>query len=257
MKKFLLCMMFVALMCGEAFSRSGPILAFQPAYNFIRFYMYRPDNVPKNFYATYDGYLIYRNKKGVWFYASAEQNGIMKTNYIVGSVVPSTMVEIKPLNSSISSVSPVLGTNNVTNTPYVTTSQTRAAYVPPSTNTAIFSPTFSELGQNANFMAIGKWKNSVDRIGIIDRPSAPAAWKGTAPEAIYIWTGRKWMQLTARGKNITAISTIRRGLYDFTKTAAKDNALQWSANDTLLLQDYAKQWGYKWLGTIATGRDDL
>ena len=136
-----------------------------------------------------------------------------------------------------------------------------AAYVPPSTgagyNPAVYSPTSANWTQNSNFLALGKWQKSIDRIGIIDRPKTPAAWKGTAPEVIYVWTGKQWYQLNAPNKDTTAIKTLRRKLYDFTRKVSTDGVLSWSDNDTRVLQEYAAQWGYEWLGTISTGRGDL
>ena len=290
-------------------------LVTQPAYNSMSFYVYKPSNTPDGFFATYDGYLVYRDEKGIWNYASNENKGITKTGYVVGSVIPS-VVKLKPLDAKISSVAPILDTRQQINikaagkktkpnenitlelnqpefleinvTPITTrpTQQTkkitpkqqtvaqpqpevpqvlepkssRVVYTPPSSGLevyapVIYSPNARDWTQNTNFMAIGKWQKSIDRIGILDKPKTPVAWRGDYPEVIYAWTGLQWRQLTSRGKHISALSTIRRENYALTVHTNKLNALDWSDDDSYVLSQYAVMWGYKWLGQILIGRE--
>ena len=309
MKKIFVCSAFLIFMCAQV---NGAELVTQPAYSSMSFYVYKPSNVPNEFFATYDGYLVYRDEKGIWNYASNENKGITKTGYVVGSVIPS-VVKLKPLNEKISSVAPILdmrqqinikpaGTRramqneNITlelNQPEVlkidvspiTTrpaektrkikpkpqpklevpqvlepKSSRLVYTPPSSGLevyapVVYSPNASDWTQNTNFMAIGKWQKSVDRIGVLDKPKTPVAWKGDYPEVIYAWTGLQWRQMTSRGRHISALSTIRRENYAFTVHTNKLNALNWGDDDTYVLSQYAVMWGYKWLGQILTGRE--
>ena len=47
---------------------ADPILITQPAYSGMQFYVYRPYNIPCGWYATYDGYPVFRNADGIWVY---------------------------------------------------------------------------------------------------------------------------------------------------------------------------------------------
>lgn len=247
---FILAMIAAMMICDESFAADS-MLVRQPAYHDMQFYVHKPVNVPKDFYVTYDGYLVYKNERGIWHYGSAENNGIIRTGYVVGSVIPS-VVRLKPYNTKISSVAPVL------NTPPAGT-QARPSkpamkiYTPPESPlypSALREAAAPDWTGNSNFMAIGRWQKSVDKIGVTGKPSIPVAWKGDYPEVIYAWTGMRWKQLDAHGKHITAISTIRRELYDLTVEINKSNALHWSDDDSRVLSQYAYQWGYQWVGMI-------
>lgn len=221
----------------------------------MSFYVYKPVNIPQEFYATFDGYLVYKNSRGIWNYATVEKGGISKTDYVVGAVIPS-VVRLKPYDSKISLTAPILGTDRAESS----VSASQMIYTPPDVQREIklpgmYSPYSSENTQKSDFAAIGNWQKSVDRIGVLDRPVIPVAWKGEYPEIIYAWTGTQWKQINARSKNIKALSTIRREIYDLTVYTNKLNALNWTAEDTYALSQSARTWGYQWLGTINTGRD--
>lgn len=242
-KIFALTFMLVIMICGSSYAADS-MLVRQPAYHSMRFYVHKPVNVPRDFYVTYDGYLVYKNERGIWHYGSAEKNGIIKTGYVVGSVIP-FVVRLKPYNTRISSVAPIL------NTPPA--ERTITIYTPP--ESPIYSPSSLESVNpdwtgDSNFMAIGRWQKSIDRIGVTNRPSIPVAWKGDYPEVIYAWTGRRWRQLDANGKHITVISTLRRELYDLTIEINRTNSLHWTDDDSRVLAQYAYQWGYQWAGLI-------
>lgn len=241
MKKiFTFSFMIAMMLCASSFAADS-MLVRQPVYHSMSFHVHKPVNVPRDFYVTYDGYLVYKNERGIWHYGSAEKNGIIKTGYVVGSVIPS-VVRLKPYNTRISSVAPIL------NTPPAAENN-RVIYTPPE------SPLYREAMSpnwtgDSNFMAIGKWQKSIDRIGVTSKPSIPVAWKGDYPEVIYAWTGRRWRQLEANGKHITAISTLRREFYDLTIEINKTNALRWTDEDSKVLAQYAYQWGYQWVGLV-------
>ena len=306
-------LIFVFLILVSLSSKSecaeNATLVTQPAYHSMSFYVYKPANVPNEFFATFDGYLVYKDAQGVWNYASAEQSGIKKTAYVVGSVIPS-VVKLKPWNTTISSVAPILGTDktlttikpagtrrkpddvlsleletpeilkidvtpitrptpktqvkpkNTTSTPnaQVINKSQRIVYTPPEARLDLYSPGLytpnaADWTQNSNFMAIGKWQNSIDRIGVLDKPTTPVAWKGDYPEVIYAWTGMQWRQMNAQGKHISALSTIRREIYGLTVHTNKLNAPRWTNDDSYVLSQYAIMWGYNWLGQLIIGRE--
>ncbi|MBQ9419215.1 MAG: hypothetical protein IJU31_02440 [Synergistaceae bacterium] len=280
-------------------------LVTQPAYSSMSFYVYKPANVPNDFFSTYDGFLVYKDEKGIWKYASNENSGILKTEYVVGSVIPS-VVRLKPLDAKISSVAPIIEPTTATIRPVgkkvapdevislelnqpevleidVTPITTRPAPTPKAKpkvqpkpkpaaqtrperpkvlpQTTLVTPEYSlqiptsDWTQNSSFMAIGKWQKSVDRIGVLDKPATPVAWKGDYPEVIYAWTGLQWRQMSARGPHVSALSTIKREIYGFTVHTNKLNALSWNDDDTYVLSQYAMMWGYRWLGQVLLGRN--
>ena len=250
-----------------------PELVNQPAYHHMNFYVYKPANLPQGFYSTFDGYIVYRGEHGIWHYASAEKSGIIKTGYVVGSVIP-YVVRLKPHNSKIASAAPIYNTDRVDPSPSYSASASTGirtpeiVYVPPvrfnpaSINVRpegyktlpVYSLEQTAWSQDANFMSVSKWQNSIDRIGVISRPYIPVAWKGDYPEVIYVWTGAKWRELFPRGTDKSALSTMRREIYDLTVEANKSNSFYWSEKDTRILAQYAAMWGYRWMGIINLGR---
>ena len=243
-----------------------PELVNQPAYHHMNFYVYKPANLPRGFYSTFDGYIVYRGAHGVWHYASAEKSGIIKTGYVVGSVIPE-VVRLKPHNAKISSVAPIYNTDRADPIPETRFISPEIVYVPPVNHNydiqvrpegyrtlPVYSLEQTAWTQNANFMSVSRWQNTIDRIGIINRPNIPVAWKSDYPEVIYVWTGAKWREIFPRGTERNALSTMRREIYDLTVESNKARAFNWSDNDTRILAQYAAAWGYRWMGIIDLGR---
>ncbi len=232
----------------------------QPVYHNMKFYVYKPVNVPRDFYVTFDGYLVYRDSKGIWNYGSNEKGGLTKTNYVVGTVIPS-VVRLKPYSTKISSVAPILReTVSPQTSPAQKTKSPQIVYMPPASglelhNAPVLSPHNPDWTQNSNFMAIGRWQNSIDRIGVINRPMIPVAWKGDYPEVIYAWTGLQWRQLDPKTKHISALNTLRREAYDLSKYVRKVNMHRWTDDDTHVLSQYSVMWGYEWMGLIILGKE--
>lgn len=279
-RKICITILFIIFTVNAAFCAEKAILVTQPAYHSMNFYVYKPDSVPGEFYSTFDGYLVYRDVKGIWNYASVEKSGIIKTAYVVGSVIPS-VVKLKPYDAKVSSVAPVLDTDKV---PASMTIKPAGALISPNDSISLelntpeileidvtpitkpeikyektqknqYIPPSADYIQNSDFMAISKWKNSVDRIGVLDNPKIPIAWKGDYPEVIYAWTGIQWYQISPRKKHASALSIIRRENYNLVIHANKANALNWNDNDSYILSQYAMRWGYQWLGDILINKE--
>ena len=220
----------------------------QPAYHSMNFYVFKPADIPEEYYITYDGYYVYTDHKGIWNYASLESGGISKTGYVVGSVIPS-VVGLKPYKGRIpitqsiqaQALTPKGGNNTVS-----------ASSVSSDTEGAAVNP---EWKNNDKFMAVSKWNGTVDRIGVLDRPSVPVAWKGDSPSVVYAWTGEGWIQMQARGKDIPAVNTIRRELYDLAVLVNQSSAGQWTETDIHILEQCAHEWGYDWQSIIVTRKD--
>ena len=250
MKKVLFAVILSLVIVSGASSAEKAIPAMQYDYNYMKFYMFKPNNLPKGFYVTYDGYIIYTAFGGLWKYASAETNGIVKTNYVVGAVVPSAL-NLKPYNRELSSVTPVLGSGR-TDPEIPAPKSTRIVYTPPLPDASDVNA--SDWTQNANFMALGKWQKSVDTVGVISGQNIPVAWKGDFPAVIYAWTGREWRQLEPSSPHMSAMSIMRRGIYDLAVYTHKVNAPSWTNDDSAVLAQHTRMWGYKWQGMINLGR---
>ena len=197
----------------------------QPAYSGMEFYVHRPAGLPEGWYATYDGYLVYRDGGGVWRYGSEGPSGPVRTNYVVGSVVPS-LVGLSPI------VKPTAPT----------------VWDAPLPQRGIAFPYAPQWTRDPAFTAIGDWGKSVDRMGVLGKPAAPMAWKGERPRVIYVWTGRRWHQITPKegGRPFTE---LRGHLYNLT-VLVNQSKMVWSDEDTAALARCAETWGYAWMGQI-------
>ena len=223
-----------------------PLLVDQPSYAGMVFYVYRPYNMPAGWYVTFDGYPVRKNDDGVWVYGTSNGPVLTPTNYIVGSVVPS-MAGITPWvqpaqNSELRKV-PNLETMAVRQSAppasRLAAGQTHSTYIP-------------DWTYNARFMAIGNWKGSVDRVGILHNPAVPVAWKGNSPRVIYVWTGKSWYQLTSRPSD-NPMSALKREMYNLTRMV-KRNQFLWYDEDVPVLAQQSTAWGYYWMGEVVPSR---
>ena len=223
-----------------------PLLVAQPSYAGMQFYVYRPYNMPKNWYVTFDGYPVTKNRDGVWVYGTASGPNLNPTNYIVGSVVPS-MAGIVPW------VRPAQISSLVT-TPPPAVSAVRQPNLPASrvAGGEAYSTWVPDWSFNPRFMAIGNWQGSVDRMGVLHNPAVPVAWKGDFPRAIYLWTGRSWYQITSRAYE-RPVDALKRQLYDLTRMV-KRNRFIWYEADMPVLAQQATDWGYYWMGEVVPSR---
>jgi hypothetical protein len=101
---------------------------------------------------------------------------------------------------------------------------------------------------NDRFLVLGRWKQSVDRIGVLTKPAVPVAWKGRSPKVIYAWTGRDWYQLTAR-EGERPDDVLRNHLYTLMRLTRR-GGLTWYEADIPLFSQQAAVWGYYWMGEI-------
>ncbi len=243
MKKFL-ALVFFLMPCSISWAKvyvTEPLLVQQPSYAGMEFYVFKPYNMPSGWYVTFDGYPVKKNPDGVWVYGTSEGPNLVGTNYVVGSVIPS-MAGITPYinQAQISELRSLPGQELLARQPNL--SQSKAAQ---GQNYSTWIPDWTF---NQKFMAVGKWKSTVDRIGILNNPALPVAWKGSNPKVIYIWTGEQWYQITRRDEK-SAASAIKRELYKITKFHKKTR-FKWYEQDTPVLAQHARTWGYYWLGEI-------
>ena len=262
-RKLFAAIIFLFVLIGPARAE----LVNQPAYHHMNFYVYKPANLHSDFYTTSDGYIVYKGAHGVWYYASAEKSGIVRTGYVVGSVIPD-VVRLKPYNARVSSTAPIYNTHDrsapVYNPDRAATSPVGVGVITPeivyvpqvdySARTLPVYPPNAVMTVNANFTAIGRWHSTIDRVGVLNRPYTPVAWKGDYPEVVYVWTGSRWRELFPKGSGRRALSTMRRELYGITVETNKSNTLSWGQDDTNAFAHYAAMWGYRWMGIIDVGR---
>lgn len=249
MKKFALALALLACVSVQAEAKRyvvEPLLVPQSPYAGMTFYVYRPYNMPPDWYITLDGYPVHKNSDGTWVYGTSEGPNLVPTNYVVGSVVPSMagitkwvsdaqISELRKLpNAETLAVRQKGYTRN-----QMAQGQNYSTYIPDWT----FSPTF---------MAIGNWKGTVDRIGVLNNPTMPIAWKGTHPKVVYAWTGKGWHQVNVR-ESRSPVSSIMHE-YQTLKKLLRDSGFKWYEQDMPILAQQAKAWGYYWLGEISIKR---
>ena len=247
-RAFLPLFIFV-LMIGAAEAKvyvTEPLLVAQPSYAGMQFYVYRPYNMPKGWYVTFDGYPDRKNDDGVWVYGTSNGPNLTPTNYIVGSVVPS-MAGITPWvqPAQISELRKVP-------TPEMTAVRQSA---PPGSTLArgqTHSTWIPDWTFDPRFMAIGNWKGSVDRMGVLHNPAVPVAWKGNYPKVIYVWTGKSWYQVTPKEFQ-KPTSALKGRLYDLVRMV-KHNQFTWYEEDMPVLAQQATAWGYYWMGEVVLSR---
>ena len=218
---------------GAAYAE--PLLVMQPAYVGMTFYVHQPQGIPMNWFTTYDGYPVWKGTDGVWFYGSYSNKGVVQTNYVVGSVVPS-LVGISPyvIQTSAPAMCP----------------SSHAVYPAPAMVTAVASVgCVSKWVNDPHFMALGTWRGNVDRVGILAKPSIPVAWKGKSPQVLYAWTGSRWYQLTAHDGERPG-DVLKKNLYTLTRLVHQNGNYYWQAPDVAFLVSLLPQWGYIWMGEI-------
>lgn len=220
---------------------AAPILISQPAYAGMQFYVYRPYNIPVGWYATYDGYPVFRTTDGIWVYGSCVGANIVPTNYVVGSIVPSVVGLVPWVAAPV--CAPALPSPVV---------PVAVPAVPP-VSSVVAAPVYIPCWvQNPNFVAIGGWGRSVDRIGVLGNPAVPVAWKGRYPDVIYAWTGRSWYQISLQEWQ-HPVDALRGKLYELACMSNRNN-LVWTDQDMNVLAQHAAVWGYRWMGQIVLAR---
>ncbi|MBQ9389087.1 MAG: hypothetical protein IJU07_02815 [Synergistaceae bacterium] len=245
-KKLPAVIVLLLVFSSEAYAKryiTEPLLVPQSPYSGITFYVYRPYNMPKDWYITLDGYPVHKNADGMWVYGTSEGPNLVPTNYVVGSIVPSTAgitkwvsdVQVSELrkfpNAEILEVRQKGFTRS-----QMAQGKNYSTYIPDWT----FNPAF---------MALGNWKGTVDRIAVISELGTPAAWSGASPRVVYVWTGSSWYQVDT-GERRSSMRALRRN-YAKLKRFVRESGLKWYAQDMPVLSQQAKAWGYYWLGEIS------
>ncbi len=245
-RKFLLALIIVWLLISGAEAKryiTEPLLVPQSPTAGMTFYVYKPYNMPEDWYVTLDGYPVHKNSDGTWVYGTSEGPNLVPTNYVVGSVVPSMAgitkwisdVQISALRTLPTAETMAVRQKGYTRS-QMAAGKSYSTYIPDWT----FSPAF---------MAIGNWKATVDRIGVLSKPTLPVAWSGPHPKVIYAWTGHGWHQINVRASQTPEAAL--RSEYTKLRTFLRSSGFKWYEQDMPILAQQAKAWGYYWLGEIS------
>lgn len=107
--------------------------------------------------------------------------------------------------------------------------------------------------QSEKFQEISRWRFRVDRMGILEEPRVPIAWKGSHPYEVYFWTGGEWARVRRQRAAYEHQET-----YDDILAHAKASieevlnarAYRWNERDTPSLAANASLMRYKWIGDV-------
>ncbi len=245
MKKILILVFAFCAFCSNAEAKryiTEPLLVPQSPYAGMTFYVYKPYNMPQDWYITLDGYPVKKNPDGMWVYGTSEGPNLVATNFVVGSVIPSMAGITKYVSDAQISELRKLPTQDMLAVQQKTFTRSQMAQGK-TQSTYIPDWTFSY-----DFMAIGNWKATVDRIGVLNKPAVPVAWKGSYPKVMYVWVGNGWHQLTLRDGQRPVKALMRENLK--IRRLLRQTNFKWYEQDMQILAQQAKTWGYYWLGAI-------
>ncbi|PIE55428.1 MAG: hypothetical protein CSA35_01100 [Dethiosulfovibrio peptidovorans] len=185
--------------------------------------------MPAGWFVTYDGYPV-SQLEGRWVYGLPNGcGGWYPSSYVVGSVVPTAVPQLTPVNNVVS--------HGVVNTASTTPVSVCAGSPMPRWLT------------NTYFTSVAGWNRVVDRMAVLNRPRIPLAWKGDKPAVLYAWTGQSWYQMRTKAGESPA-ATLKRNVYALT-CMAHQNGFLWNDGDTAILAAQAPLWGYMWMGRVA------
>ena len=245
MKKFIILIFMFFAICSNAEAKryiTEPLLVPESPYAGMTFYVYKPYNMPKDWYITLDGYPVKKNDDGMWVYGTSEGPNLVATNYVVGSVIPSMAGLTKLVSDAQISELRKLPTQDMLSVQQKTFTRSQMAQGK-TQSTYIPDWTF-----RYDFMVIGNWKGTVDRIGVLNKPAVPVAWKGSSPKVLYVWVGNGWHQLNLREGQRPVKALMRENMK--IRRLLRQTNFKWYEEDMPILAQQAKAWGYYWLGAI-------
>lgn len=273
-----------ALTAGTAFAQ--PMLVAQPFG--AQFYVQASSALPAGWFATYDGRPV-ASVNGTWVYGASTGTMLVPTGYVVGRTPGNIVAAIPAIGAFVAApapvhhvqVVPVVVTNIVTpvvmevgsplqqNMRQQNRERNRThSGAPAETNRAqpshasyIVAPAVTSVAAvpthvpawlgNPAFMSVGAWKH-VDRMGMLEKPRLPIAWKGSSPSVLFVWTGKSWYQMNANSKegDLKISDVLSGALYSIVRMANTNNFV-WNDSETPALANQAAIWGYEWVGRVA------
>ena len=245
MKKYLLVISILILTTSTAFAKryiTEPLLVPESPYAGMTFYVYKPYNMPDGWYITLDGYPVKKNPDGMWVYGTSEGPNLVATNYVVGSVIPSMAGLTKWISDAQISELRKLPSEEMLTVKQHSFTRSQMA------QGKKYSTYIPDWTFRADFMSIGNWKGTVDKMGVLDSPAVPVAWKGSSPKVLYVWVGTGWHQINVRESQKTVNALVHENIK--IRKLLRQTDFQWYEQDMPILAQQAKAWGYYWLGEI-------
>ena len=105
------------------------------------------------------------------------------------------------------------------------------------------------MSTDSKFNEIGRWRFRVDRIGILNNPRVPVAWRGSHPYEVYFWTGREWARIVRQENNEEFDSILYRASRGIAEVAAREG-MAWNELETPALAAAASHMRYRWVGDV-------
>ena len=102
------------------------------------------------------------------------------------------------------------------------------------------------------FTAVGDFRYTVDRMGLMDEPRIPVAWKGNRPSVVYAWTGDGWFTLRSEETESPQDVLGRSRPLLLARTQKTGWVLGRESEQYLPVQ--VRSWCFRWMGTILTPR---
>ena len=102
------------------------------------------------------------------------------------------------------------------------------------------------------FTAVGDFRYTVDRMGLMDEPRIPVAWKGNRPSVVYAWTGDGWFTLRPEETESPQDVLGRSRPLLLARTQMTGWVLGRESEQYLPVQ--VRSWRFQWMGTILTPR---
>jgi uncharacterized membrane protein YgcG len=204
--------LFTAFLLMEPFPcrAASAIAAYQKIYG-MNFEVYRPEELPPGWFATFDGYPVAQVSPHHWVYGRVENPAgtLVPTDVAVGSVVPADIPELA--------------------------------------RTAVISWRSGACETKA-FRSVAF--SGLDNMGVLDDPLAytPIAWKSGSP-GIRVWLGDRWYRIIpAGGQSRTQALEAQR---PFIVRTLRQKDKPWTRSDTQELAGLAREWGYLWRGHVS------
>ena len=214
--KFLL-FLFIIIFHGNAFAMTpartysvGVMAAYQQAYA-MNFEIWKPQDLPAGWYATFDGFPVAQIAENRWVYGQIGLEGVIRpTNILVGSVVPDKIPGL-----------------------------VRVA--------AMWN--YGRYLENEEFLKIHDYR--CNRMGWLDldkyQASTLIAWN-TRRIGVWLWLGNRWKRFTPYSGEYTWQMIKRLAPY-IAEELRKAN-FWYQSGEPLEVADLTRQWGWIWGGKV-------
>jgi len=201
-------MTIIIIFSGSAF---GAVMsAYQQAYA-MNFEIWKPQDLPAGWYATFDGFPVAQIAENRWVYGQIGYEGVIRpTNILVGSVIPDKIPELVRVSSFRN---------------------------------------YGKYLDNPEFLKISEYR--CNRMGWLDldkyKASTLIAWH-TQNIGVWLWLGNRWRRFTPNSGEYTW-QMIKRIAPYIAEELRKANAW-YLTGEPKEVADITRQWGWIWSGRV-------